>query len=136
MKNMFDSTINLLHFSNYHAEQILNKCWKNIHKYFLDIIKFFFIERHFKEGHFIEHFMRGGRPATTVSRPSHILLIFSSEPPRNPRPSIIIYFKVSNFEDKTIFFNLATLGHKIWICNDYIFLESSNPWEWCQTWFS
>ena len=24
---------------------------------------------------------RGGRPASTISRPSHILLIFSSEPP-------------------------------------------------------
>ena len=37
---------------------------------------------------------RGGRPATTISRPSHILLIFSSEPPRNPRPSNIIFFSV------------------------------------------
>ena len=33
---------------------------------------------------------RGGRPATTISRPRHILFIFSSEPPRNPRPSIIL----------------------------------------------
>jgi len=32
---------------------------------------------------------RGGRPATTTSCPSHILLTFSSEPPLNPRPSII-----------------------------------------------
>ena len=36
------------------------------------------------------HWGRGGRLATTTSRPSHILLIFSSEPPRNPRPSFII----------------------------------------------
>ena len=35
---------------------------------------------------------RGVRSATTISRPSHILLIFSSEPPRNPRPSIIKYW--------------------------------------------
>ena len=34
--------------------------------------------------------MRGGRP-TTTSRPSHILLIFSSEPPRNPRPYSIFF---------------------------------------------
>ena len=33
---------------------------------------------------------RGGRQATSTSRPSHIILIFSSEPPRNPRPSIIM----------------------------------------------
>ena len=34
---------------------------------------------------------RGGRPATTISRPSHILLIFLSEPPRNPRPFNVIF---------------------------------------------
>ena len=39
---------------------------------------------------------RGGRPATTISIPSHILLIFSSEPPLNPRPSNIIFLKVSS----------------------------------------
>ena len=39
---------------------------------------------------------RGGRPPTPISLPSHILLIFSSEPPRNPRPSIFMCFKVSN----------------------------------------
>ena len=39
---------------------------------------------------------RGGRPATTISRPSHILPIFSSEPPRSSRPLSIICFKVSN----------------------------------------
>ena len=39
---------------------------------------------------------RGGRPAITISLPSHILLIFSSERPRNPRPSIFMCFKVSN----------------------------------------
>ena len=39
---------------------------------------------------------RGGRPATIISSPSHILLIFSSEPSRNPRPSIIMCLKVSN----------------------------------------
>ena len=32
----------------------------------------------------------------TISSPSHILLIFSSEPPWNPCPSIIMCFKVSN----------------------------------------
>ena len=40
---------------------------------------------------------RGGRPTKTISRPSHNLLIFSSELPRNPGPSIIMCFKVSNF---------------------------------------
>ena len=34
---------------------------------------------------------RGGRPTTLISSPSHILLIFSSEPPRNPRPFNIIF---------------------------------------------
>ena len=38
----------------------------------------------------VYYLTRGGRPATTISRPSHILLIFSSETPRNPRPSTII----------------------------------------------
>ena len=36
---------------------------------------------------------RGSRPTTTNSRPSHILLIFSSVPPRNPRPFNIILLK-------------------------------------------
>ena len=54
---------------------------------------------------------RGGRSATTISRPSHILLIFSSEPPRNPRPSISFQFlKIKLFSK-----NLVTLGHKIWM---------------------
>ena len=34
---------------------------------------------------------RGGRPTTSISSPSHILLIFSSEPPRNLRPFNIIF---------------------------------------------
>ena len=46
--------------------------------------------------------MRGGRPATTIYSPSHILLIFSSEPPRNPRPSNIIFQKCLCLQDKTI----------------------------------
>ena len=29
---------------------------------------------------------RGGRPTTSISSPNHILIIFSSEPHRNPRP--------------------------------------------------
>ena len=53
--------------------------------------------------------MRGGRPTTSISSPNHILIIFSSEPLRNPRPFNII------FENKYIFKNLATLGHKIWM---------------------
>ena len=39
---------------------------------------------------------RGGRPTTSISSPNHILIIFSSEPHRNPRPSIIMCLKVSN----------------------------------------
>ena len=34
---------------------------------------------------------RGGGTATTIYSPSHILLILSSEPPLNPRPSNIIF---------------------------------------------
>ena len=57
----------------------------------------------------------GGRPATTTSRLSHILLIFSSKPPRNPRPSIIMCFKFPILEDKTIFFNYGHIRANIWI---------------------
>jgi len=39
---------------------------------------------------------RGGRPASTTSRPNHILLIFSSKPPLNPRPLFIMCWTVSN----------------------------------------
>ena len=53
---------------------------------------------------------RGGRPATTIS--SHILLIFSSEPPLNPRPSNIIFKKCLVLQDKNCFKNRATLGLK------------------------
>ena len=35
------------------------------------------------------------RTAATISRQSHILLIFSSEPSRNSRPLIVISFEVS-----------------------------------------
>ena len=52
---------------------------------------------------FVHHLTRGGRPATTISSPSHILLIFSSEPSRNPRPSNFIVFKCLILQDKTIF---------------------------------
>ena len=54
---------------------------------------------------------RGGRPATTISSPSHILLIFSSEPPRNPRPSKIIFLKCSILQDKIFFKNPVKLEH-------------------------
>ena len=53
---------------------------------------------------------RGRRPGTTISRPSHNLLIFSSEPPRNARPSRITFFKFATLKDN--FFILAKL--KIW----------------------
>ena len=46
---------------------------------------------------------RGGRPATTISRSSHILLIFLSEPSQNPRPFNIIFFKCLILPDKTVF---------------------------------
>ena len=46
---------------------------------------------------------RGGRPVTTISKPSHILLIFSSEPPRNPSPLNIIFLECSILQDKTFF---------------------------------
>jgi len=42
-------------------------------------------------------------PTTTISRPSHILLIFSYKPPRNPRPADIISFKcLMIIQDKKI----------------------------------
>ena len=49
-------------------------------------------------------FTRAGRPVITISRLSHILLIFSSEPPRNPSPYIKA-FKHSILQDRTIFRN-------------------------------
>ena len=66
---------------------------------------------------------RGGRPVTSISRPSRILLIFSSEPPWNPRPShlgilVLRLFVLKSFQflKKNYFFqNLATLGHKMWM---------------------
>ena len=40
----------------------------------------------------LQYTWRKGRPATKISCASHILLIFSFEPPRNPRPSNLIFF--------------------------------------------
>ena len=57
---------------------------------------------------------RGGRPDKSISRPSHILLIFSSELPRNPRHLIIMCFKAYSSQ-RYIFCNLSTFGHTIWI---------------------
>ena len=53
-----------------------------------------------KGSDFRDDWTRGGRPATTISSPSHILLIFSSEPPQNPRPSNIIFLKCLILQDK------------------------------------
>ena len=47
---------------------------------------------------------------------------FSSEPPSNPRPSIVL--KILILEDKTIVLNPVTLGHKIWIYHDHFMLDS------------
>ena len=73
---------------------------------------------------------KGKRPATKISSPSHILLIFSSEPPRNPRPSL---FKFLNLEDKAIF---KKSGHvralnmeRLKYYNDYIMLKSTKPFH-------
>ena len=55
---------------------------------------------------------RGGRPTTSISSPNHILLIFSSEPPRNPRPFNIIFYLFRSLKINTFFKNIATLGHK------------------------
>jgi len=46
---------------------------------------------------------RGGRPTTSISSPNHILIIFSSEQHRNPRPFNIIFFKCPILENKYIF---------------------------------
>ena len=53
---------------------------------------------------------RGGRTTTTIPSPSHILLILSSEPPRNPRPFKYIFLCVQSFKMRILFENLATLG--------------------------
>ena len=47
--------------------------------------------------------VREGRPATTISSPSHNFFIFSSEPPRNPRSSNIIFLTCLILQDKSIF---------------------------------
>ena len=54
---------------------------------------------------------RGGRPTTTIFRPSHILLIFSSEPPRNYRPSTD-----SNAYLQNIVYNAFSFFHKFKNC--------------------
>ena len=63
---------------------------------------------------------RGGRPATTISLPSRILLIFSSESPRILKFSKIIFFLNPGHVRA---FNMDGLKY----CNDYIMLESSKP---------
>ena len=50
---------------------------------------------------------RGGRSTTTVSCPSHILLIFFCEPLQNPCPFKIIFLKCLILPDKTIFKELG-----------------------------
>ena len=49
---------------------------------------------------------RGGRPTTPISSPNHILIIFSSEPHRNPRPfniNVAIFLKnVFIYKDRTL----------------------------------
>ena len=62
----------------------------------------------------------GGRPTTTISTPSHVLLIFSSKPPRNPRPFKNIFFVQSGHVRE---YNMV----RIKFCNDFKMLESSNP---------
>ena len=62
-----------------------------------------------------EEFTEGRKANHINSSPNHILLIFSSEPPRNPRPFNIIFFKCPILENKCIFKNMATLGHKTWL---------------------
>ena len=56
--------------------------------------------------------MRGGRATTSISSPKHILINFSSEPHRNPRPFNNIFLKCPILENKYIFKNMATLGHR------------------------
>ena len=58
-----------------------------------------------------QHNAEGGRPTKTISCPSHILLIFSSEPPRNPRPLNFIFFKCSILQEQ-FFKNQITLEHR------------------------
>ena len=60
----------------------------------------------------IKGLSRRGRPATTISSPSHIILIFSSDPPRNPRPSNIIFLNIYFSKIKQFFKDRVTLEHK------------------------
>ena len=54
---------------------------------------------------------RGGRPATTIFSPSHILLIFSSEPPLNPRPSNIVINEIDpELSTRKLFFSMPHLA--------------------------
>ena len=50
---------------------------------------------------------------TTMSHPSHILLIFSSEPPQNLSPSNNILFKSPTLTDKNIFRKAGHAFNKI-----------------------
>ena len=56
--------------------------------------------------------VRGGRPTTTNLSPSHILLIFSSEPPRNPRSFKNIFLSAQSIKIRIFFENLSMLGNK------------------------
>ena len=80
---------------------------------------------------------RGWRSTTTIYLPSHIILMFSYDPPQNPRPSIIMIFKCRILED--IFWKS---GHvralntvRLNYCNDYNMKDNKNLGEWCQTLF-
>ena len=80
---------------------------------------------------------RGGRTTTTIPSPSHILPIFSSEPPRNTFKNIFLC--VQSFKMRIFFENLAIIRAKnivrLKFCNDFLMLKSYNPWVWYQTLF-
>ena len=57
----------------------------------------------------------GGRQTTTISRPSHILLNFSSDLPQNPRPFNFILLNCLILPDKTIFKESGHALMKYWI---------------------
>ena len=63
----------------------------------------------------------GGRATTIIAYPSHILLIFSSEPPQNPRASDNIFLNGQPLQIK-IFFESGLDENLLWLA----FLSSYN----------
>ena len=87
----------------------LCKCqfWRSTERFSIFLVDFYLSLNKIQKDTFSKTLctMRGGRPAITTSHPSHILLIFSCEPPRN-----LGYYVLKSFLNINLFLtNLATL---------------------------